>query len=69
MEFLVLHTATVPGVGQTGQARVYRGEHATPRDAGEAAVAALGLRTNEKIFVVSGPAYLPYTVTPEVTEG
>jgi hypothetical protein len=69
MEFLVLHTATVPGVGQTGQARVYRGEHDTPRDGAEAAVAALGLRVNDKMFVVSGPAYLPYTVTPEVREG
>jgi hypothetical protein len=32
-------------------------------------VAVLNLRVNQRVFVISGPAYLPYTVTPEVREG
>lgn len=69
MEFLVLHSSTVPDIGGTGAATVYRGSHNTPREAAEAAVAALNLRVNQRMFVVSGPAYLPFTATPEVREG
>ena len=69
MEFLVLHATTIPDLGQSGSASVYRGSHNTPREAAEAAVAALNLRINQRMFVVSGPAYLPFTSTPEVREG
>ena len=69
MEFLVLQTNTVPEVGQIGMAAVYRGNHETPKEAAEAAVASLNLRVNQRLFVIAGPAYLPYTVTPEVREG
>lgn len=69
MEFLVLQTNSVPDVGGVANVGAYRGNHNTPKEAAEAAVAALNLRVNQKMFVISGPAYLPYTVTPEVREG
>lgn len=69
MEFLVLQTNNIPAIGQGGVVSAYRGDHATPKEAAEASVAVLNLRVNQKVFVISGPAYLPFTVTPEVREG
>lgn len=69
MEFLVLQTNNIPAIGQGGTVAAYRHEGDTPKEAAEASVAVLNLRVNQKVFVISGPAYLPYTVTPEVREG
>jgi hypothetical protein len=69
MEFLVLQTTSVPALGSSASVSAYRGDHATPKEAAEASVAVLNLRVNQRVFVISGPAYLPYTVTPEVREG
>lgn len=72
MEFLVLHTASVPEVGQVGQATVYRVNDPAVTQPDQAAIrgaAAMQLRANQKEFVVVGPAYLPFTVTPGVTAG
>lgn len=69
MEFLVLHAAQVPGIGQTAMVLAYRGEHETHLDAAKAAIAAMNLRTNQVMFNVANPAFVRFTARPDAVEG